>query len=75
MTEEYDKYESQKIRLRNKAIQIIQTLNKDEIDMNEVYKNSFSGIPDCIAGLRPVVWHLILGSLPTTTSDWQTLLE
>lgn len=41
-----DPSEGAKIRLRNKAIQIVKTLNNDEIDQNEIYKLSFSGIPD-----------------------------
>jgi len=36
---------------------------------------AFSGVPDIIPGLKPVVWLLILGGLPPKTSDWDKNLN
>ena len=33
MLEEYDKYDNKRIKMRNKSIEILETLNKDEIDI------------------------------------------
>lgn len=36
----------------------------------------FTGIPNQeVKGLRPIVWRLVLGSLPANTSQWTTKLE
>jgi hypothetical protein len=75
MVEEYDKFDNKRIRLRNKTIEIIEELNKDEIDLTRLKQIAFSGIPDTIRGLRPVVWRLVLGELPAKTSEWKSTLE
>ena len=75
MSEEYDKFDSHRIRMRNKAIEIIEILNQDEIQLPKLQQIAFSGIPDCIKGLRPIVWRLILDELPTQTSKWQETLD
>ena len=36
MLEEYDKYDNKKIKMRNKSIEILETLNKDEIDIKRL---------------------------------------
>ena len=70
MRREIDQYDAPKIRLRNKAIQLIEVLNHDKIDYDEVCKLSFSGIPDGVRGLRPIVWRVILGSFPLESAEW-----
>ena len=36
MIEEYDKYDGKRIKMRNKSIEILETLNKDEIDIKRL---------------------------------------
>ena len=73
--QEIDKYDTSKIKLRNKAVEILRVLNSEEIDLPTLRKLTFTGIPDCIRGLRPVVWRLILGALPTKTSEWDSVQQ
>jgi hypothetical protein len=49
---EVDKHDTANIKLRNKAINIINTINKHKIDMNELRKLAFTGIPSGFPGLR-----------------------
>jgi hypothetical protein len=51
------------------------TLNNEEIDKNEIYKLSFSGLPDDQKVIRPLLWRLILGSLSMKPSEWQQTLD
>mmetsp|Transcript_4707 Transcript_4707/g.8028 ORF Transcript_4707/g.8028 Transcript_4707/m.8028 type:complete len:231 (-) Transcript_4707:789-1481(-) len=73
--EELSKFDTQRIKLRNKAVEIIRCLNEEEIDLDTLRKLTFTGIPTCITGLRPVVWRLLLGALPAKTADWKSSLE
>lgn len=75
MIEEYDKFDNKKIKMRNKAIQIIEVLNQDEIDLTKLQQIAFSGIPDTIKGLRPLVWRIILNELPLKTAEWESTLN
>ena len=75
MLEEYDKYDNKRIKMRNKSIEILETLNKDDIDIKRLQQIAFSGIPDTIKGLRAVVWRIILGELTNKTSEWKPTLE
>ena len=75
MTKEISKFESSKIRRKNKAIQIIQVLNVDTIDMDKLRELSFTGVPEIIAGVRPIVWRVINGGLPLNTSEWKSQIE
>lgn len=75
MLEEYDKYDNKRIKLRNKSIEILEELNKDEIDIKRLKQIAFSGIPETINGLRAVVWRIVLGELTCKTSEWKTTLE
>jgi hypothetical protein len=36
MLEEYDKFDNEKIRARNKCIEIIEALNRDKIDIKRL---------------------------------------
>ena len=36
MLEEYDKYDNKRIKMRNKSIEILEILNKDEIDIKRL---------------------------------------
>lgn len=74
--EEISKFETSKIKIRNKSVEILRILNQDQVDIPTLTKLSFTGIPDLIRGVRPVVWRLILGALPHDTSNWEkTQLE
>lgn len=75
MNMEVSKFESSKIRLRNKAIKIIEVLNNETIDLDKLRVLVFTGIPDCIAGLRPLVWRIINQGLPLQTSQWKKAIE
>ena len=75
MMEEYDKYDGKSIKMRNKSIEILETLNKDEIDIKRLQQIAFSGIPETIKGLRAVVWRIILGELTNKTGEWKSTLE
>jgi intein-encoded DNA endonuclease-like protein len=75
MMEEYDKYDGKRIKMRNKSIEILETLNKDEIDIKRLQQIAFSGIPETIKGLRAVVWRIVLGELTNKTGDWKKTLE
>lgn len=75
MREEYDKADSKKIIMRNKVVQLIEAINADEITLEDIQRLSFTGIPEGFPGLRPIVWKLLLGSLPLKTADWRTQIE
>ena len=41
-------------------------------------RHVFTGIPhhkEDLTGLRPIVWRIILGALPSKTKDWDQTLE
>jgi len=41
-------------------------------------RHVFTGIPhhkEDLIGLRPIVWRIILGALPSKTKDWDQTLE
>lgn len=56
--------DEQAVIRRNKSIEILESMNSEKIDTYEVQKQSFSGIPNEIGGLRPVVWRVIFSCLP-----------
>ena len=70
MSSEISAFETNKIQYRNKAIDIIECVNKKEIDIDELRKLAFTGVPGDVRGLRPMVWRIILGALPSNTSEW-----
>lgn len=43
--------------------------------METLRKLSFTGISDEIKALRPIIWRLLLGYLPTDTSTWEEYLQ
>lgn len=54
------------------GIQILNQLNEPVIDLDKLKLLMFkSGVPDEINGLRPVVWQLLLGSLPLEPQQWE----
>lgn len=75
MMEQYGEFDNEKIRLRNKSIEIIEILNQDSINLQKLKQIAFSGIPTTIKGLRAVVWRLILNELPAETGKWQEVID
>jgi len=74
--EKVDPNDRQRILDRNKCIQIISMMNKDEVNMEKLRILIFSGVPEnTLLGLRPVVWRIMFNCFPTTTSDWQKHLD
>ena len=61
--------------MRNKSIQILRLINKDEINMQELQKQTFTGIPDTLKCLRPILWRVILGNFSPNPSEWQSSLD
>jgi len=64
---EIDKYDAKNIMIKNKAVDMINVINEDKIDLELLKVYAFSGVPgqdDKFKGLRPLVWRLILGCLP-----------
>ena len=44
--------------------------------MNSIQKQCFPGVPsEEVKGLRPILWRLVLGSLPTKTAEWTKIME
>ena len=57
-------YDEPAIIRRNRTIEIIESCNCDKLDVMEVQKQCFTGIPDEIGGLRPMAWRVIFSCLP-----------
>ncbi|RLM58550.1 uncharacterized protein C2845_PM18G07020 [Panicum miliaceum] len=51
------------------------TLSKKVVNMGELRRLACLGVPDGGAGVRPVVWKLLLGYLPTDRGLWPYELE
>uniref|UniRef100_T1H6D8 Rab-GAP TBC domain-containing protein n=1 Tax=Megaselia scalaris TaxID=36166 RepID=T1H6D8_MEGSC len=49
-------------------------LSTDAIDINELRKHCFNGIPDS-NGLRPLCWKILLGYLDTNRKSWHETLS
>ena len=56
------------LKVKDQASKIINSINKQEVDIIALQKLSFNGIPDEIKGIRPLVWRILLRHLPTDTS-------
>mmetsp|Transcript_11005 Transcript_11005/g.16688 ORF Transcript_11005/g.16688 Transcript_11005/m.16688 type:complete len:336 (-) Transcript_11005:371-1378(-) len=69
-TKEISKFESTKIRQRNKAVEFVELINRDSIDIEKVKQLAFSGLPEDFQGLRPLVWRIILGGLSDQIAKW-----
>ena len=70
------KFEQKRIKLRNRGVDFFELLNVDEIDTKKVQGLCFTGVPSKeVKGLRPLIWRLILGSLPAKTEEWQKKLD
>jgi hypothetical protein len=70
---EVKNFEFNKIKLKNKAIEILNIINQETIDTKILSRYVFTGIPhhnEDLIGLRPIVWRIILGALPNKTKDW-----
>lgn len=69
-------FEQEKVRNRNKAIYIFRILNakNDLIDINELRRAAFTGIPSIFdepgqgGDLRSIIWMILLGVLPLQPS-------
>jgi hypothetical protein len=61
--------------VKEQTVSIYKALNQPKIDMLQLQKVTFNGIPDEIKGLRPLVWSILLGHLPTDTAKWDSHLE
>lgn len=75
MTSELSAFETSSIVLRNKAIKIIEVINQKEINIDSLRKLSFTGVPPEVRGLRPMVWKLLLGCLPTDPTTWDDFIR
>jgi len=69
LTSEINKYETNKINLRNKCIDIIELINQDQINKSKMDILTFSGVPE--ASLRPIVWRILMDSLSLNPSEWE----
>ena len=70
---EVKNFEFNKIKLKNKAIEILNIINQEKIDTKLLSRYVFTGIPhhnEDLIGLRPIVWRIIFGALPNKTKDW-----
>jgi hypothetical protein len=60
---------------KKRAMQILSLLNTNgEIDIKQLKKYTFEGIPDEIKGLRSLLWKILLNYLPTDVSEWTSVL-
>jgi len=75
LTEELNKFETNKIKLRNKSISIINILNKETVDKRKLNLLTFSGVPESFNPLRTVVWRLLMDGLPLNTSEWEARIK
>lgn len=61
---------------KKRTMQILSLLNTDSsIDLVQLKKYAFEGIPDEIKGLRSLVWKVLLNYLPTEVSEWTSVLH
>lgn len=75
-TQEIDRFEQKRVKLRNRAVEFFEIINQDEIDPQKLRSLFFTGVPHQeVKGLRPLIWRISLGSLPANTSQWTTQLE
>ena len=59
--------------MRNRAVEFIEILNKDEVDVKKLQALFFTGVPNQeVRGLRPLIWRISLGTLPANTNQWTT---
>lgn len=73
---EISKFEQKRIKLRNRAVDFFEILNKDEVDIKKLQALFFTGVPNQeVRGLRPLIWRISLGTLPANTTQWTTQLE
>ena len=75
-------YDQDMVQKRNKIVDIICTLNQDEIDMLKLRKLLFWGVPKIGSGedhitnvksddvVRPLLWRLMTDVLPPQPSKW-----
>ena len=63
------------MRVKSQAVNIIKILNQRQVDITELQKLTFNGIPDEIKGIRPLVWRVLLNHLPRDTSLWDRHLD
>ena len=56
-------------------MRIIEAINKETIDLKQLRKLAFTGVPDSCLGLRPVVWRILLDGLSLETKSWRNSLE
>jgi hypothetical protein len=61
--------------VKSQAVNIIKILNQRQVDITELQKLTFNGIPDEIKGIRPLVWRVLLNHLPRDTSLWDRHLD
>ena len=54
---------------------IMSALNQSVIDLKQLQKLTFQGVPDEIKGLRPLVWRVLLNHLPLDTAHWADTIE
>ena len=47
----------------------------EQIDIDNLRKFTFTGVSEEIRGLRPIAWRVILGTLPTLSSQWEQTLS
>lgn len=60
--------------LKKRLVDFDEVLNEDNIDLTNLRKICFHGIPD-EGGLRSLCWKLLLNYLPLTRSNWNDTLK
>ena len=73
---EISTFDTVRVQQRNKAISIIEVLNQEQIDIRELRREAFYGVPDTNktgqADLRSIVWRVLLGVLPLQPVEWES---
>lgn len=62
-------------KMQERAIRLLHLLNEDEIDVQRIRNESFTGIPDEIKGLRPIIWRILLNHYPVDTAEWEAKMK
>lgn len=63
------------LELNPKAKKILDLVNKNQINLSKLRKLSQSGNPDEPAGVRSLVWKVLLGYLSVCPKEWKTSLK
>jgi len=62
-------------KIKHKIYELITTMNSDFINLSNLKKYVFEGIPDEIQSLRSLTWKLLFNYLPSNCSIWEDFLD